>query len=30
MQRKWVDFLIGFLLGLFFIGILAVGILSYL
>ncbi len=30
MQRKWRDFLIGFLLGLFFLGIIAAGILSYL
>ena len=30
MRQKWIDFLVGFGLGLFFIGIIAVGILSYL
>lgn len=30
MRRKWIDFLIGFCLGLFFIGVIAAGILSYL
>lgn len=30
MRRKWLDFLVGFLLGLFFIGLIAIFILSYL
>lgn len=30
MRQKWLDFLIGFCLGLFFLGIIAIGILSYL
>lgn len=30
MHRNFTDFLIGFSLGLFFLGILAAGILSYL
>ncbi len=30
MRRRWLEFLIGFLMGLFFIGIIAIGILSYL
>lgn len=30
MRQKWLDFLVGFCLGLFFLGIIAAGILSYL
>ncbi len=30
VRQNWIDFLVGFGLGLFFIGVLALGILSYL
>lgn len=30
VRQKWIDFLVGFCLGLFFIGVIAMGILSYL